>query len=1339
LDSRIGRASRAARRALLAAFCALGTALPARAGSLSPEFPPRAPLRYLEDRVGVRLTPPGAAALRTATSQAGSIDSPALARLAAAAGVAAFEPEFPRPHGARAAGPSADLSAFLIARLAPGAKPDAAVAALRRAADVADAWPIAILPVTALPNDSLFAQSYHLYQASRRDLHALEAWDVYPGDSSVVVAILDTGILPDHPDLGSLSGATHLWINPAERDGAAGVDDDGNGYVDDLWGWDFVAAAPGARADEGEDWRDADNDPSDFAGHGTAVAGLIGAVVDNQIGVTGLVPDVRLMALRIGWSSVESAIGVVSLSYAAQAVDYATRMGADVINCSFETTASPDFDAAVDAALRAGVVVVTASGNNGAYHDLASRPDVISVTATDAADKVQRFSNLGAYVDLAAPGYALPTTTVRHASADSVGARQPTYTTGATGTSFSSALASGAAALLQGDRRRRGLPRYTPAEILLRLSETADDIRDQNPGVSGYGSGRLDLYRALTDPRGSRVVAGTDTVVGPVAAFDMRGPQPKIAYVTSDGMLIVREGLDNSVVLRASLPAPPASGVSVARLGGGHGYAFFAVTRDGHLVGIDEQGATLPGWPVELGATSGDLEPALGDIDGDGRLDVVLGGIGGVVHAWNQFGEELSGFPHAVGDDTADVHVGLSSLDDTSRVEVLAVASSGTVDIVHAGGVSLPGWPRAAAPAAGAPTVIAADALGTPEIVVPAGESVFGFATNGARLWRQYLRGVTGDAVAAADLDGDGMDEILVPLKTLPSVEVLDGYGNVLAPLDWSAVASTPTSAEPLVGTLRDPATLDVAVFVPGVGLLAFDAHGSILTGYPKPGLAGASAAFGDFDGDGNMELFAGSAWNGDLYFYAGAPGSSAVPASGWSSPRGNSARTGSHRFDPTDRGGVADTSRQLLLSRTAIEFGQVLIGTSVQASFHVINATRDSVTLDVSGPGAPFGLEPSTFPLAPGTTGQVTVHFAPDARSAFAADLHIRDRSGRDSLTLRVSGSGVSAPQLAVAVDTLRATLTVGDSSVVPLGLENRGDLPLVVQPALELPSAAAAAPARPLAARRVVLAASTPVTWLETLLRSLGLDVIRVSSVETLTPDTLALASLVIVALDGGWVGADVVGNLANAARAGKAVAVLGGTQYPPFAKAINEQVIANAQTPGWATSRSPGFMLRSPTSALADSLPSEYTWHALEPSYYSLRVADPDAKVIAVNGNGDPALVYKRLGLGSVLIWTATPSDAAWRDPGDLAVIRQVVANAVRVASQWVSIRVDPITIDPHTSRDLDVVFTAEAQNAGTLTGDILLQSNDPLLPNERVPIRLDVVPAAARGASQGGRSP
>src|SRR2546427_407694 len=81
----------------------------------------------------------------------------------------------------------------------------------------------------------------------------------------------------------------------------------------------------------------------------------------------------------------------------------------------------------------------------------------------------------------------------------------------------------------------------------------------------------------------------------------------------------------------------------------------------------------------------------------------------------------------------------------------------------------------------------------------------------------------------------------------------------------------------------------------------------------------GAGAAFGDFDGDGNMELFAGSAWNGDLYFYAGAPGSSAVPASGWSSPRGNSARTGSHRFDPTDRGGVADTSRQLLLSRTAI------------------------------------------------------------------------------------------------------------------------------------------------------------------------------------------------------------------------------------------------------------------------------------------------------------------------------------------------------------------------------------------------------------------------------------
>jgi len=150
------------------------------------------------------------------------------------------------------------------------------------------------------------------------------------------------------------------------------------------------------------------------------------------------------------------------------------------------------------------------------------------------------------------------------------------------------------------------------------------------------------------------------------------------------------------------------------------------------------------------------------------------------------------------------------------------------------------------------------------------------------------------------------------------------------------------------------------------------------------------------------------------------------------------------------------------------------------------------------------------------------------------------------------------------------------------------------------------------------------------------------------------------------------------------------------------------------------------------LTDSLPREYAWHSPEPSVHLLRIDDPEAEVIATHGGGDPALIYKRIGLGSVLVWTGTPNDVAWQVPDDLAIIRQIVANAARAASQWVRIPLDPFTIPPHGRRDLPVRFDAAAQNPGSLFANIRLESDDPEHPIVRIPVRLDVLPP--RGAAK-----
>jgi len=247
------------------------------------------------------------------------------------------------------------------------------------------------------PNDPFFSNLWGLHNTGQSvngtsgtagaDMDGPEAWDVAQGSNTFVIAVIDTGVDYNHPDLSG-----NIWANPGEVAGN-GLDDDQNGYVDDLRGWDFV---------------DDDNDPMDVVGHGTHVAGTIAAVGNNNIGVTGVCWQAKIMPVRA-----LDAFGAGTDADIIAAIGYAVTKGAKVINASF---GGPDYSQAQYDALAnansAGVLFVVAAGNEGANNDTTpsypasyNLPNIISVAATDQNDNLSNFSNYGATsVHVAAPG-----------------------------------------------------------------------------------------------------------------------------------------------------------------------------------------------------------------------------------------------------------------------------------------------------------------------------------------------------------------------------------------------------------------------------------------------------------------------------------------------------------------------------------------------------------------------------------------------------------------------------------------------------------------------------------------------------------------------------------------------------------------------------------------------------------------------------------------------------------------------------------------------------------------------------------------------------------------------
>ena len=405
-----------------------------------------------------------------------------------------------------------DLASTYVFELAarPAAEVAATVRSLQADASVSYAEVDRVVKASYVPNDPSYATSGSWGQPYD-DLYGLkkigttQAWDTTQGQG-VIVAVVDTGIDYNHPDISN-----NVWTNSGEIAGD-GIDEDQNGFVDDVRGWDFV----------GHDYTQPveDNDPYDGYFHGTHVAGTIAATGDNNLGVVGVAWKAKVMALK---ALDDNGYGLES--GLAKAIIYATDNGADVINASWgaEGTSQTIADA-INYAHAHGVVVVAAAGNDSKSASTffpANVPNAIAVSSLDPYDNLSSFSNFGSKVELAAPGED-----ILSLQAGTGGYLQ------ASGTSMAAPHVSGVAALIIAQH-----PTWSNEQVRQALRISATDLgevgRDSSFGYGRVSAADAVLVNQALEAQIQSPASGGAPVMGPTALTGSAGGPGFDHYVIS--------------------------------------------------------------------------------------------------------------------------------------------------------------------------------------------------------------------------------------------------------------------------------------------------------------------------------------------------------------------------------------------------------------------------------------------------------------------------------------------------------------------------------------------------------------------------------------------------------------------------------------------------------------------------------------------------------------------------------------------------------------------------------------------------------------------------------------
>jgi hypothetical protein len=429
-----------------------------------------------------------------------------------------------------------DGNALVQVQLAPQADPAAAARWLAVYPNVLWTAPNKVFEGDATdltPNDPQYGSQYHLPK-----MRLSTAWDTQTGDASIVLAICDLGTAYNHPDL-----AANIWTNADEIAGNA-IDDDANGFVDDIRGWDFNVG-------------DNDPNPAGTANHGTHTAGIAAALTNNAVGVSGIAggdgtagSGIRIMPLRWDGTNAWTAARVAST------YTYAADNGAKIVSASYNFdgfASDPTVTAAFNYSYSLGVLHFNSAGNNN-QNNPARRilTQALMVASTDANDVKSSFSNYGTFVDIAAPGSNILSTSA------TTNGTVFNYAT-ISGTSMSTPAAAGVAALIWSEH-----PSWTREQVAAQLIATADNIDSINPGFVGWlGTGRANATRALTEtipaPKFGTITglpaAGSNTFTAfttftittsmrfdpatvVAANFELRGDGPDGTFGTADDVLL---------------------------------------------------------------------------------------------------------------------------------------------------------------------------------------------------------------------------------------------------------------------------------------------------------------------------------------------------------------------------------------------------------------------------------------------------------------------------------------------------------------------------------------------------------------------------------------------------------------------------------------------------------------------------------------------------------------------------------------------------------------------------------------------------------------------------------
>ncbi|MHC4157655.1 MAG: S8 family serine peptidase [Planctomycetota bacterium] len=402
-----------------------------------------------------------------------------------------------------------------------------------------------IVSVCKVPDDPLYFSQWSLAK-----IHAPEAWDINTGSSEIIVAVVDTGVDYIHRDIQN-----NMWINNGEIPDNA-IDDDGNGYIDDIFGYDFF---------------NGDGDANDDHGHGTHCAGIIAADTNNALDIAGLSWNSKIMTLKSF-----GAHGRGRVADAVNALYYAVENGADITSNSWTSGGHSETLEEVTAyAHSQGVITVAAAGNTGCNcpEYPAGYEHVIAVAATDSNDSKPFFSNYGEWVDIAAPGVDVLSL---RATGTSMGFPYDSYNTVASGTSMACPHVSGACALILSFYPEISIDKLR--DILL---ETADAIDPET-----CASGRLNLYEALKVT--THYVTGgvsfdrttyscSDTVQPIVRDFGIMANATQDIDITTDG------GDSETLTL---IETPPSSAFFTGTI---QTEAGDAITQDGILQVLDGQ------------------------------------------------------------------------------------------------------------------------------------------------------------------------------------------------------------------------------------------------------------------------------------------------------------------------------------------------------------------------------------------------------------------------------------------------------------------------------------------------------------------------------------------------------------------------------------------------------------------------------------------------------------------------------------------------------------------------------------------------------------------------------